>query len=81
MARHRSRVDAALDNSEMNPDACQGFQACLALDARVQYRHGRHWIVADGIADITNCKTSCSIRSRNRPRSPNPGIATDASAA
>lgn len=33
-----------------------GFQSYLVLDARLQYKHDRHWTVAAGIANINNRK-------------------------
>lgn len=55
-ARYSSRVYATVDNSDINPATYQGFQGYLVLDARVQYKHDRHWTVAAGIDNINNRK-------------------------
>ncbi|MFS0753797.1 TonB-dependent receptor [Noviherbaspirillum sp. 1P10PC] len=55
-ARYSSRVYATVDNSDINPGTYQGFQSYLVLDARVQYKHDRHWTVAAGIDNINNRK-------------------------
>ncbi|HEX8887044.1 MAG TPA: TonB-dependent receptor, partial [Noviherbaspirillum sp.] len=55
-ARYSSRVYATVDNSDINPATYQGFQGYVVLDARVQYKHDRHWTVAAGIDNINNRK-------------------------
>lgn len=55
-ARYSSRVYATVDNSDIHPGTYQGFEAYLVLDARMQYRHDRHWTVAAGIDNINNRK-------------------------
>jgi iron complex outermembrane receptor protein len=55
-ARYSSRVYATVDNSDVNPGTYQGFQSYLVVDARVQYKHDRHWTVAAGIDNINNRK-------------------------
>jgi len=39
-----------------DPATYQGFQGYLVFDARVQYKHDRHWTVAVGIDNINNRK-------------------------
>lgn len=55
-ARYSSRVYATVDNSDVNPGTYQGFQSYVVVDARVQYKHDRHWTVAAGIDNINNRK-------------------------
>ena len=55
-ARYSSRVYATVDNSDINPATYQGFESYLVLDARVQYKHDKHWTLAAGIDNINNRK-------------------------
>ena len=55
-ARYSSRVYATVDNSDIHPGTYQGFEGYVVLDARMQYRHDRHWTVAAGIDNINNRK-------------------------
>jgi hypothetical protein len=55
-ARYSSRVYATVDNSDINPATYQGFESYLMLDARMQYKHDKHWTLAAGIDNINNRK-------------------------
>lgn len=51
-ARYSSRMYATVDNSDIHAGTYQGFESYLVLDARVQYRHDRHWAVSAGVDNI-----------------------------
>ena len=55
-ARYSSRSFGTIDNSDPVGAAFQGFERYLVIDARADFRIGRHWEAAVGVENLGNDK-------------------------
>ncbi|HEX5183760.1 MAG TPA: TonB-dependent receptor [Allosphingosinicella sp.] len=55
-ARYASRSFATIDNSDPVAHSFQGFDSYFVIDARADFRIGRHWNAAVGVENLGNDK-------------------------
>lgn len=54
--RYSSRSYGTIDNSDIVAHTYQGFEGYLVVDARANFRIGKHWNAAFGVENLTNDK-------------------------
>jgi iron complex outermembrane receptor protein len=52
--RYSGRMYSTVDNTDINSDTYQGFDAYVVADARVQFKVDKHWTAAGGVDNIGN---------------------------